>query len=133
MSLAGMTHSVDAIPRQLSFDTSFAAPVEVVDWFDRFWKAYPRKVGKPAARKAFARAIKCCDLREMSDGLRRWVIYWAERDDPQFIPHPTTWLNQERWNDEPPPLRSRDEGVAALDRVRRRRAMRGALDALGSG
>lgn len=132
MSVAGSTRSVDALPHQLSLDVT-GPPVEVIDWFDRFWTAYPRKVGKPKARSAFKAAMKKCDLRDMGEGLRRWVEYWVERDEPQFIPHPTTWLNQERWNDIPPPLQSRNEGVAALDRVRRRRMMRGALDALGAG
>lgn len=72
--------------------------------FERFWEAYPRKVGKGAARKAFDRAV--CRLRDQGDeGLPRMLAAIGEAkrgwDDPEFIPHPATWLNQERWDDEP--------------------------------
>jgi hypothetical protein len=91
--------------------------VEQVDWFDRFWMAYPRKVGKPAARRAFQTAMKKSPLVEIGDGLRRWQAYWTWRNAPQFIPHPSTWLNQERWNDDPPPVIGQDQGVLLLDRI----------------
>jgi hypothetical protein len=41
------------------------------------------------------------------DGLERWCVFWkADRTDERMIPHPATWLNQERWNDIPPPVSS---------------------------
>lgn len=70
--------------------------------FDQFWKAYPRKVAKPVARKAFAKALAKADVRAIGAGLKVWRAYWTERGEPEFVPHPATWLNQERWNDEPP-------------------------------
>jgi hypothetical protein len=102
-----------------------AAPVAVPDadpldaLFDGFWKAYPkpRRVGKPTARAKFKAALKKATGREIADGLRKWVCYWEARNEPQFIPHPSTWLNQERWNDEPPPLevvRKTSPGMAAV-------------------
>ena len=36
-------------------------------------------------------------------GLHRQLSYYASKEQ-QFIPHPTTWLNQERWSDEPQPI-----------------------------
>jgi hypothetical protein len=73
-------------------------------FFDMFWQVYPRKAGKQAAMKAFSKA---CELVEAS------VIVEAAqcfRDDPnrtdEFTPHPTTWLNQGRWDDEPLPAKS---------------------------
>lgn len=70
--------------------------------FDAFWQAYPRKVGKGEARNVFARAIRKTTLDRMLDALS-----W-QRNQPQwlknggaYVPHPSTWLNGERWDDEP--------------------------------
>lgn len=71
--------------------------------FPKFWEAYPLKVGKLAAERAFAKAWDRCEtddqLAEMLAGLERCKAVW----DPEFIPHPTTWLNQGRWMDVPTP------------------------------
>jgi hypothetical protein len=69
------------------------------DLFDLFWASYPRKVDKPGSKRAFAKALKSATVPEISDGLRAWKAHWT---DPEFIPHPKTWLNQQRWNDRPP-------------------------------
>lgn len=70
--------------------------------FDRFWAAYPRRVGKGKARKAFEKAIKTTTLAAMLDALawQRNQPQWV-KDGGEYVPHPTTWLNQERWADEP--------------------------------
>ena len=66
--------------------------------FADFWTAYPRKVGRGAAEKAFAAAIaKGATVAAIAAGLNRQQ--WPA--DPQFIPHPSTWLNQGRWQDDP--------------------------------
>lgn len=68
--------------------------------FDTFWEAYPRKVGKPSAGKAFARLKPDDDLqRAMLAALTRHRDAWRGTDQ-RFIPHPATWLNDERWRDE---------------------------------
>jgi hypothetical protein len=70
--------------------------------FDAFWLIYPRHVGKAEARKAFLRAG--APLNAIMDGAKRWRAYWDEDRTPQqFVPHPTSWLNKRRWEDEPPP------------------------------
>lgn len=66
--------------------------------FDDFWKAYPHKVGKGQARRAFAKAIKLVSADEMLAGLTR---YRKSKPDWQHWCNPATWLNGERWNDEP--------------------------------
>jgi hypothetical protein len=69
--------------------------------FEKFWKAYPRKVGKTVAEKSFYR-LKCQDSIDQilkSVETQKKSIQWM-KDGGQFIPHPTTWLNQGRWNDE---------------------------------
>lgn len=73
-----------------------------MDDFERFWQAYPRKVGKGAARKAFARALTLTTLETMLTALawQRSQPAWV-KDGGDYIPHPSTWLHQERWDDEP--------------------------------
>lgn len=70
--------------------------------FERFWDAYPRKVDK---KKAFAAWLKCNGNRPPVDDLILAVQQQAETPswtdkDGQFIPHPTTWINGERWTDQ---------------------------------
>lgn len=69
--------------------------------FDEFWSAYPRKVGKPTARAAFLRAVKRkADPDAIVAGARRCAREWkAAKTEERFIPHPSTWLNDDRWND----------------------------------
>jgi 5-methylcytosine-specific restriction endonuclease McrA len=70
--------------------------------FAEFWKAYPRKVGKDAAAKAFAkRRPTTALLAQMLEAITRqrdspqWI-----REGGQFIPHPATWINEGRWQDD---------------------------------
>lgn len=72
--------------------------------FDEFWRAYPRKVAKPAALKAFNKISPSDALfAEMLAALewQRLQDQWL-KDGGAFIPHPSTWLNGERWRDERP-------------------------------
>ena len=75
---------------------------ELNEDFVIFWKAYPKHKGKPVAEKAFARAIKKVELDTMLEAIRKQKQsgQWR-KDNGQYIPYPATWLNQERWNDEP--------------------------------
>ncbi|MCA0358716.1 MAG: hypothetical protein LCH78_18030 [Proteobacteria bacterium] len=71
--------------------------------FEAFWSVYPRRVGKDAARKAFAKASRRTSLADLIAAVRRDAeSQWRDRP-PDMIPHPSTWLNQARWEDEPPP------------------------------
>ena len=67
--------------------------------FDAFWSAYPKKTGKEAAKKSFARAK--ADIGTMLSALevQKQSEQWT-KNNGQFIPNPTTWLNQGRWEDE---------------------------------
>ena len=72
--------------------------------FEAFWASYPRKVGKDAARKAYASRAPTGDLhRRMLDAvaLQRQSEQWRKQNG-QFIPNPATWLQQGRWEDELP-------------------------------
>ena len=72
--------------------------------FDQWWQQYPRRVAKGAARKAFKRVLaqKLASPDQLLAGVMR---YAAERDgeDPQYTAHGASWLNDERWLDEPKP------------------------------
>lgn len=81
--------------------------------FDAWWSAYPRKMAKVAARKAWARVpaslaktgLTLSDLMERTRAFADHVV----GKDPEHIAHPATWLNGERWNDELP-ARSQTDG-----------------------
>lgn len=76
--------------------------------FARFWEAYPEKVGKRAAEQAYAKALTRIEGPDppavIMAGLAR--ARWREG----YIPHPTTWLNQDRWEDEPAPRNESPDG-----------------------
>lgn len=75
---------------------------EEIDYFEKFWKEYPRKVGKGAARKSFLKLKPNNELlNKMLTALakQKRTEQWT-RDNGKYIPHPATWLNQERWDDE---------------------------------
>ena len=68
--------------------------------FESFWKVYPRKVGKEKCRNWFKShkpkeelVQKMIEAVEEQKKSKQW-------SDPQYIPHPYTWLNQGRWEDE---------------------------------
>lgn len=65
--------------------------------FEAFWQAYPRRIAKGAAIKAFGSALKVATFSEIMDGVRR---YAQTGPVPKYTPHPATWLNQQRWADE---------------------------------
>jgi hypothetical protein len=72
------------------------------DGFEKFWEAYPRKVAKKKAHRAWAKLKQSPELLAMMvDALNKQKSWdqWT-KDGGQFIPHPATWLNQERWTDE---------------------------------
>jgi len=73
------------------------APSSLDIEFEAFWQLYPKKVGKIAARKAYAKARKSVGDTTIRDGLKRTKF----SDDHRFIPHPATWLNEGRWMDVP--------------------------------
>ncbi len=74
------------------------------DGFDRFWQAYPRKTGKDAALRAWDKRKPDADLAARILAAVQAQCAWPQwtKDGGQFIPHPATWLNQARWEDEPP-------------------------------
>ena len=79
--------------------------------FDLFWEAYPKKVDKGAALRAFKRAIKRADSKAVIQGARGYA------EDPnlpekRYIKNPATWLNAEAWENPPLPERKKTDSKA---------------------
>lgn len=69
--------------------------------FEQFWAIYPRKVGKQKARQTWERLHASAELAEkIIGGVQRYreTTQW-QTEGGKFIPHPTTFLNQRRWED----------------------------------
>lgn len=69
--------------------------------FETFYSAYPKKVGRIAAEKAWEKAAKN-GLPPIEDILKAIEAQCKSKQwsDEQFIPHPATWLSKGRWADE---------------------------------
>ena len=73
------------------------SPVEVR--FDEFWNAYPKKVGKQYALKAWRKIEPTAELHEaimQAVNAQKHSEQWR-RDNGRFIPNPATWLNGGYW------------------------------------
>ena len=68
--------------------------------FEQFYKLYPRKVGRYLAEKNFRRLSRRERMLAF-DGLSKYIKFWnVSETEKQFIPHPSTFINQKRWEDE---------------------------------
>lgn len=68
--------------------------------FDNFWALYPRKVSKKRAETAWLN-LTVKKQQEAMAALPNHRQQWeAERRDATKIPHASTWINGECWNDE---------------------------------
>ncbi len=71
------------------------------DGFERFWSAYPRRVGKKDAVKVWNQIKPDDSLVDLIvEGVERWKTseQWT-KDEGRFIPYPATFLRGERWNE----------------------------------
>lgn len=77
-----------------------ADPIGFLD----FWAAYPRKEGKGDARKAWLKLQPDAVTTAAIATALQWQCVsprWLE-DGGRYVPHPATYLNARRWEDEPP-------------------------------
>lgn len=80
------------------------------DWRERWaewWVEWPNKVGKAAAEKAYRSALARASPADLVAGIGRYIH--AKPPDRQWC-NPATWLNQDRWLDQPAPIESRPNG-----------------------
>lgn len=80
--------------------TDHAAPPRGDARFDRFWAAYPKKTAKPAALKAWRKLRPDDGLLDAMLAALAWQRTTKQWKDDGIIPHPATWLNGRRWEDE---------------------------------
>jgi hypothetical protein len=67
--------------------------------FETWWDTYPHKVAKRAALKAYSAAIKRgASPADLIEGIRRYI---ATKPSWQAYCYPATWLNGDRYQDEP--------------------------------
>lgn len=70
--------------------------------FDKFWEAYPKKRDKQSSKKAFTKLnvdVKLFDKMMASLSQAKSSYDW-QKNNGQYIPYPSTWLNGRRWEDE---------------------------------
>lgn len=83
-----------------NIDNIYSANFDINEAFDKFWNIYPRKTNKKKARDLFMK--KCIDENILNKIINA-IIYQKKSEQWQnikYIPHATTWLNGERWEDE---------------------------------
>lgn len=70
--------------------------------FDEFWAVYPRKAGKKAAQKVWMKLkpSPMLGLIIQADLAKRIFSAQWTKQGGQFVPHASTYLNGERWEDE---------------------------------
>lgn len=93
--------------------TSNASSINTED-FSMFWQAYPRRVGKASAEKAWIKNGCAKLVPQILTAVRACKISadWT-KEGGQFIPYPATWLNRHGWEDELQPLNGCEHPVRA--------------------
>lgn len=79
-----------------------------------FWEKYPRRQAKRDAQTALAKALTRADFVDIMAGCERFAVD-PNLPEPRLIPHPSTWLNGDRWQDGPLPPRERTGAERRLE------------------
>jgi len=85
-------------------ETPSQKKIRVQEEFDVFWEVYPRKTGKKPANEKWinlflnSKKSETPTFAEVIQGIKKQAPILSKRE-PKYIPHPTTWLNQRRWDD----------------------------------
>lgn len=89
--------------------------------FERFWEAYPKKVRKAAARRAWKAIKPDEDLTqtilkaiELAKASPQWT-----KSGGRFIPDPSRWIEEKRWEDQLSPALEppRSYNIEDLERI----------------
>jgi hypothetical protein len=68
--------------------------------FDQFWTGYPKRVAKKDAQKAWAK-LSAGERAKALEALPTHIRYWdIKGTEKHYIPHPASWLNGARFEDE---------------------------------
>ena len=90
-----LTDAPEPVPEPVLKPLAIASPL-----FDEFWQLWPRREGKANAVKAWQKATKKISESDLVEKARAYVTS-PTLPQAQFVPHAATWLNGERYNDEP--------------------------------
>lgn len=94
--------------------------------FSEFWINYPRKIAKQTAFSSWFKLRPDKELFEkIMIGLKKQCksVQWTN-ENGKFIPHPSTWINGRRWEDE---IYSSNEQKSHFERDRERREAQAAM------
>ena len=92
--------SIDGFSLETASDVSPKKTPPSTELAESIYQLYPRKVSKPDAITAIIKSLKT----HSADFLREKVTAYASAitwQESRFIPHPATWFNKERFNDDP--------------------------------
>lgn len=113
--LAQYGYDIDTVSIGYAYPMDTSVTVTVTDTgtnpvnnnFETFWNEYPKKVGKKDAKRAFDKALKSVKAETMIRAViaQKKSGQWL-RENGRYIPNPSTWLNQGRWDDEIQPVDS---------------------------
>ena len=67
--------------------------------FERWWAVYPRKKSKGGAAKAYEKAVKIVSAEHLLQAARFYARSVRDTEE-NYIPYPSTWLNERRFDDE---------------------------------
>lgn len=67
----------------------------------QIYDQYPRKVGRPTALRSICRQLKNHPFELLMERTKAFAAIPRVKEDMQYVPHPSTWFNQERFNDDP--------------------------------
>jgi len=88
----------DTISKEIKKDKNIKNSIYIPS-FNLFWNLYPNKKGKKVANQVWGKIdSKLYPTIMVSLKAHTECADWL-KDDGQFIPHPTTWLRGERWED----------------------------------
>ena len=88
----------------------------VNEGFEEWWEKVPKKVGKGGARVAYNTARRKADAEILLIGIQVYAGAMKGKES-QFIAHPKTWLNQERWLDEHLENAGKSSGDSEFDKA----------------
>jgi len=83
----------------IGYDMNNNTPLPPAGDFDAFWSAYPRKKDRKRAQSAFAKVKVPISTLLAAIETQKRSPEW-QKDGGAYIPHPSTWLNGQRWEDE---------------------------------
>jgi hypothetical protein len=102
---------VVAEPKPAATTTSPAHQAEMI------YEAYPRKVARPAAIQAIRRALQAKSFDWLLGQVERYAEA-VEGQSKKFVPHPATWFNQARYDDDPKEWAQSDTGPDLFGGIR---------------